>query len=150
MIEIETYLRGADGTFVRVEECRTPPADADYVEGAVRLAVNGVEIIGVKEWDYVDQLWAYIANMIPELTATGSASMYFPDQPIELTFRRDGSRVLVSFRVGKSHRKASVPMSELLGALRSAGGNFFDAMSALLPENAQSYSDARRQLTSLI
>lgn len=30
--------------------------------------------------------------MVPQLSAAGYASTYFPDQPIELSFRQQGSR----------------------------------------------------------
>lgn len=46
MVEIETFLRGADGGFVQVESCHTSPPDLDYIEGAIRLSVDGLEIIG--------------------------------------------------------------------------------------------------------
>ncbi|MFE5538153.1 hypothetical protein [Streptomyces sp. NPDC056492] len=148
MIEIETYLRGSDGEFVQVDACITPPADVDYVEGAVRIAIDGVEIIGIGEWDYVDQLWAYVASMIPQLSAAGHASTYFPDQPIELSFRRQGSQVLVSVKSGNVVRKVSVSTSDFVASLRGAGVAFFDRMSELLPENMQSYSESRRELLS--
>lgn len=148
MIEIETYLRDSGGEFVRVDACAARPVDADYVEGAVRIAIHGVEIIGISEWDYVDQLWAYLASMVPQLSASGYASTYFPDQPIELSFRRQGSQVLVSAKSGNGTRKASVATSDFVATLRGAGVVFFGKMSELLPENADSYSGSRRELLS--
>ncbi|GAA0324653.1 hypothetical protein GCM10010302_74740 [Streptomyces polychromogenes] len=148
MIEIETYLRGADGEFVQVEGCTTRPVDGDYVEGTVRNAIHGVEVTGLREWDYVGQLWAYMAGMAPQLSATGHASTYFPDQPIELSFRRQGSQVLVSVRIGSEVKKANVSGSSFIDALRAAGTAFFDKMSELLPENMDSYSESRRELLS--
>lgn len=148
VIEIETYLRGADGKFVQVDACTARPVDADYVEGAVRIAIHGVEVIGISEWDYVDQLWAYVAGMVPQLSASGYASTYFPDQPIELSFRRQGSQVLVSAKSGNGIKKASVSMSDFVASLRCAGAEFFGKMSELLPENADSYFESRRELLS--
>ncbi|MFI7408880.1 hypothetical protein ACIBU0_09465 [Streptomyces sp. NPDC049627] len=148
MIEIETYLRDSDGKFVQVDACAARPADADYVEGAMRIAIHGVEVIGIKEWDYVDQLWAYVASMIPQLSATGYASTYFPDQPIELSFQRQGSQVLVSVKSGNDVKKAGVSMPDFLVSLKGAGAAFFDKMSELLPENADSYRESRRELLS--
>ncbi|WP_404974643.1 hypothetical protein [[Kitasatospora] papulosa] len=148
MIEIETYLRDSGGKFVQVDACTARPADADYVEGAVRIAIHGVEIIGISEWDYVDQLWAYVASMVPQLSATGYAATYFPDQPIELSFRQQGSQVLVSAKSGNDAKRASVSTSDFVVALRGAGAVFFGKMSELLPENADSYSESRRELLS--
>jgi hypothetical protein len=148
VIEIETYLRGSDGKFVQVDACTARPADAYYVEGAMRIAIHGVEIIGVGEWDYIDQLWAYVASMVPKLSTSGYASTYFPDQPIELSFRRQGPRVVVSVKSGNDVKKASVSASDLVAVLRGEGSAFFDKMSELLPENAGVYSKARRELLS--
>ncbi|MBP2337370.1 hypothetical protein JOF41_003548 [Saccharothrix coeruleofusca] len=148
MIEIETYLRDSGGKFVQVDSCVTRPIDADYVEGAARIVIHGVEIIGIGEWDYVDQLWAYMASMVPQLSTAGCTSTYFPDQPIELSFRRQGSQVLVSAKSDASVKKASVSASDFVAALREAGVVFFEKMSKLLPENADSYSKSRRELLS--
>ena len=146
MIEIETYLRSASGEFLPVDACVDRPLDADYVEGAIRIVINGVEILGVEEWDYIDQLWAYIASMIPKLSATGYASTYFPDQPIELSFQRQGSQVLVSATLNEKTRKASVAMSDFLSALRKSGVEFFTKMSTLLPDSKDVYLEARSEL----
>lgn len=148
MIEIETYLKDPEGRFVQVDSCVVRPSDADYVEGAVRIAIHGVEIIGTNEFDYVDQLWAYLSSMVTQFSVAGYASTYFPDQPIELSFRRQGSQVLVSSKSGSDVKKASVSASDFVKSLKGAGVLFFAKMSELLPENADSYSDSRRELLS--
>ncbi|TWD81835.1 hypothetical protein FB561_2959 [Kribbella amoyensis] len=145
MIEIETFLKGADGGFVPVEDCRTPPPDPDYIEGAVRLSFDGLEIIGVDEWDYVDQLWCYVAEMVKEVQSSGYAETYFPDQPIRLSFRATGSRVEVAAEVGKELKTANVSAVDFLTAIKSAGMSFFRKMSELLPAN--SYVKARQDLS---
>ncbi|RCV48442.1 hypothetical protein [Marinitenerispora sediminis] len=145
MVEIETFLRGVDGAFVRVEVCRTSPPDHHYIEGAIRLSVGGVEIIGTPEWDYVDQLWCYIATMAATLRTSGYAETFFPDQPIRLSFREAGPRVLVTADFGGDIRRASTSSAELLGALRAAGTVFFRKMSELCPH---SYAEAERELSA--
>ena len=64
MITVSTYLRTPDGTFEPVESSTSAPADPAYIEGAVELTVDGTTVIGTAEWDYVDQLWAYLADML--------------------------------------------------------------------------------------
>src|SRR5687767_8190020 len=100
MVTVTTYLRAPDGTFQRVEATTATPADPDYIEGAVELTIDGTTIIGTAEWDYVDQLWAYLADMLHELTTGDAASTYFPDQPIRLTFERTAGRILVTSEAG--------------------------------------------------
>lgn len=147
MIEITSYLRAADGQFAQVETVVTAPPDARYVEGAVELAIDGVQILDVTMWDYVDQLWSYISDMVLKLRDRDEASTYFPDQPIRFSFRRQGKdRVLVVLEINDKTRKASVEEGELLAALRAHGSAFFGKMTELLPENGDAYDDALDRL----
>ncbi|MEU8227945.1 hypothetical protein [Kribbella sp. NPDC048915] len=145
MVEIETFLKGADGGFVQVEACRIPPPDLDYIEGAIRLSVDGLEIIGTEEWDYVDQLWCYIAEMITKMQSSGYAETYFPDQPIKLSFRVVGSRVLVTVKIGEETKTANASSADFLEAVKTAGMIFFRKMSELVPTN--SYAEAQQELS---
>ena len=150
MITVRSYVRLEDGAFQPIEEATTRPPDPDYVEGAIELTVNGTPIITTEEWDYVDQLWAYIANVLEELHATGTGSTDFPDQPIELVFERQGGRVLVSCRIDEDDvRRASADEEELLVALREAGGRFFTRMAELVPELTDRYRFERERLVAL-
>ncbi|MEU7598667.1 hypothetical protein AB0B79_37480 [Streptomyces sp. NPDC039022] len=134
MVDIESFFRVPDGTFVRASDCDVVPSDPDYVEGALELSVYGQELIGQDEWDYIDDLWCYISDMVPKVQSTGYAETYFPDQPIKLSFRKEGSRILVTATVGKEIRKASAASEEFLTAVRRAGLAFFDELSRLLPD----------------
>lgn len=103
------------------------------MDGAIRLAINNVDIIDQSMWDDVDQLWSYIANMITDLEKTGCARTYFPDQAIELSFRRlRGGRVLVR-SVCHTARAAVIEEERLVSSLRKAALDFFDATSRLVP-----------------
>ncbi|WP_030103808.1 hypothetical protein [Actinoalloteichus caeruleus] len=145
MVEIETFLRGADGGFVRVDACDIPPPDLDYIEGAIRLSVDGLEIIGTEEWDYVDQLWCYIAAMVTSVQSSGYAETYFPDQPIKLSLRAAGSRVLVTVVTGQETRTASTSLLDFLEAVKEAGMIFFRTMSKFVPANT--YVEAQQDLS---
>ncbi|MGW2869927.1 hypothetical protein [Kitasatospora sp. NPDC001225] len=146
MIEIETFLRGADGEFVAVETCRNPPPDPYYIEGAIRLSIEGKEIIGVRHHDYVDQLWCYIAEMSAKLASSSYAETYFPDQPIKLSFQAEGRRVLVTAKIGADVRKANASLAEFREAIKAAGLSFFTKMSELAPAN--SYVEAQGFLSA--
>ena len=148
MVEVETFLRLGDGSFVPITDCDDSPDDSDYIEGAIALSIDGYPVIGVQEWDYVDQLWTYVSEMVRVMLQVGVSSIYFPDQPIKLEFKRQGNRVLISREIGSSLKKFSVPEADLLNELRSAGKIFFERMSKLLPENADTYRIALRDLFS--
>ncbi|MCM3922259.1 hypothetical protein ND748_11395 [Frankia sp. AiPs1] len=149
MIEVETLLRRPDGSFVQVERVRRRPPDGRYIKGAINLSINGKKIISEREWDYIDQLWSYISNLVGSLAVMKQVSTYFPDQPVFLEFRRSGREMLiVSCKSGAETRQANVGEREFLNALRTAGDIFFRKMSALLPENSEGYEIARLSLMS--
>lgn len=152
MIEIDTYLRDPDGDLVRIDDYAGRLPSVDYIEGALELTVDGNVIIDTSCWDYIDELWAYISNMI-ELLDSGqdSASTYFPDQPVEFSLTRQGrSRILVRLSAPEQpernirgikipaspeiKRVASADEKELIGSLRENGARFFRKMIALVPD----------------
>jgi len=149
MIEITSYLRAPDGRFTPVAEATTPPPDPRSVEGAIDLAIDGRPILDTGLWDYVDELWAYISDMVLALGSGDEASTYFPDQPVRLAFRRHGrGRVLVTLSMAGETRTASADEAELVAALRAQGSAFFTRMQELVPANSSGYVDALGRLTS--
>jgi hypothetical protein len=156
LIEIVSYLRSPGGDLTRIEEALSAPRDPTHVEGALEMTIDGVRIVDTTSWDCIDGLWAYIADMIGSLRRTGEATTLFPDQPIRLSFRRQGKRrVLVTFdarvptnpkvptliRIPEDQRfrAATVDEEELVLALREHGKLFFDKMISLLPERRRVY-----------
>lgn len=149
MIEVESYLRSGDGQFTRVDDVHDAPANPSHVEGALVLRIDGVTILDTALWDDVDELWAYISEMVGSLGEKDEVSTYFPDQPIKLTFRRQGNkRILVSLDRRKGNRAANASESELVSSLQAEGTHFFARMSELLPENRGAYDDAVARLMS--
>ncbi|MER5319049.1 hypothetical protein [Streptosporangium roseum] len=148
MIDIKTYLRCEDGSFIQVADCKSLPTDPDYIEGAIELSVDGTLVIGKSEWDYVDQLWFYISEMVRVMLEEGSSSTYFPDQPIELSFQQEGGKIFISCEIEGKLKKFDVPEMDFLNALKNEGRIFFEKMSEILPENSESYKSALRDLLS--
>ncbi|WP_143082592.1 hypothetical protein [Nonomuraea wenchangensis] len=147
-VSVKSYLRQRDGNFIRVEDCVVPYGDSRYIEGAIELVVDEVLIIGLEEWDLVDQLWAYIATMVKTLSESDRCSTSFPDQSIQLTFQRQGARILVSCEVGEVTRSASARSPEFIAALRGAGQLFFRKMAELYPAHADAYRQMMKDLGS--
>lgn len=146
MVRVSSFLRESDGSFTPLDRVVEAPADPDYIEGAIELVIDGVEIIGCSEWDYVDQLWAYVASMISALKSEIRASTYFPDQPVELIFEKKLPRVIVSANLGDSQWVADASIEEFLDSIRRSGRSFFELMSSLLPTRAAAYQVALREL----
>ncbi len=147
MIEITSYLREEDGTFVKIGDVTRSPQDERYVDGALDLVINGVTILDTGIWDYIDQFWCYISSMIDQLLKEGEASTRLPDLPPKLTFRRIGTnRVLVTFSFPGERRATTVAQDELVDTLCRHGLDFLHKMSDLLPENSDMYAVAINQL----
>lgn len=151
MIEVVSYLRDSAGHFSQVEAVANRPNDPRHIEGAIALTINSVEILDTSVWDYVDQLWAYISDMIIALRERGEAITYFPDQPIRLSFRKHGlDQVLVTLELDASTRRvASINESELISALRACGLAFFRTMSELVPQNRAGYEPSVDRLNQV-
>jgi hypothetical protein len=149
LIEIESYLRSSNGQLTRIEEASEAPADPRHVEGALTLKIDNVSVIDVTMWDYIDQLWAYISDMVSSLSNKKEVSTYFPDQPIRLLFRRQANgRIVISAELSSGSRMACASERELVSELQSKGTVFFAKMSELLPENRSGYDDALTRLMS--
>ncbi|MGW2366223.1 hypothetical protein ACWCZ5_11660 [Streptomyces sp. NPDC001667] len=137
MLTVKSFLRDSKGDFIPLDQAIPPVPDPDYVEGALEFTVDEVEILSLAHWDYIDQLWSYIINVLEELRASDSASTRFPDQPIELKFSRKGTLgILVQSTVGGVTCSAMVREGELMSALRDSGMKFFQCMESLVPESA--------------
>jgi hypothetical protein len=143
MVEIESYLRDRDGRFTPIAKVRDAPAEPRHVEGALTLTIDGVAVIDTSLWDDVDQLWAYISDMVSSLNEKDEVSTYFPDRAIELVFRRQPhGRILVSLPwPGDPDRSKAVTADEreLIGQLQAKGSAFFAKMSELLPDRRSIY-----------
>ncbi|MCF3106004.1 hypothetical protein IPZ58_31185 [Streptomyces roseoverticillatus] len=149
MLEVESFLRDSNGDLLPIEQADFSIPDPSYIEGALVVSANGIEVVSLEYWDYIDQLWSYIINMLERLKASDSASSGFPDQPIELKFARKGSYgVLVQSIARGDKRSVMVEEYELLSVLREAGVKFFDRMEELDPRSASSYALERERLIS--
>jgi hypothetical protein len=143
LIKIESFLRNGDGTFVPIGDATNAPADARHVEGAIELSIDDVVVLDKTLWDDVDQLWAYIGDMLVSLRSGAEASTYFPDQPIKFAFKRlAGGRVLVTLENGPDRRSVATDEREFVDSLSRHASFFFGRMSGLIPANRGGYEDA--------
>ena len=149
MLTLTSYLKNEAGDFVEVSTVRTPPADPFDVEGALVVTVSGVEFMGLRHWDYVDQLWAYLVDTFVKFRATGQAETTFPDQPLEFRLARRGPLVLLSLGYKGEYRRATVDEKKLAAAFVDAATHFFLNMIRLLPDEAVVYHESLQGVASL-
>ncbi|WP_205877920.1 hypothetical protein [Mycobacterium camsae] len=151
MISIRSYLCNKRGEEFH-EICNGSDylvQDDNYIDGAIELTINGVSIVDRTMWDTIDDLWAYIANMIDDLCKFGRAQTLFPDQPIKLSFERTGKdQVRVTSYFGDIVKTAVVGEVELVSALTMAGVQFFREMMRINPASSQAYQHQVERLRS--
>ncbi len=111
--------------------------DLDYLEGVVYLEYFDNIIMDFKYWDLVDQLWAYILDMIEAFLSNGIAETTFPDQPVLLSFKNISNEyILVS--IDENIKKTwTLPKQELLTTLIFAAEDFFKQITKIFPSTAQ-------------
>lgn len=93
MMKVDSFIKCSAG-FINVNAFNGVLKDADYIEGAMELTINHVEMINLALWDYIDQLWIYILNGLIDLHSGRDVLFYFPDQPVKVTMSHIGSRIL--------------------------------------------------------
>jgi hypothetical protein len=144
-----SYLRNEAGDFVEVSTFRAPPVDPLDVEGALVICVSGVEFMGLRHWDYVDQLWVYLVDAFVKFRTTGQAETTFPDQPLEFRLARRGPMVLLSLGYKGEYRRATVDEQEWAAAFVDAAEHFFLNMIRLYPDDAAPYHSALQGVAGL-
>lgn len=58
------------------------------LDGGLSIKKYNKEILGVRYWDYIPDLWAYILNVIEEYLEEGIGKCYFPDQPVRIQLKQ--------------------------------------------------------------
>ena len=134
MIIVESYVAISPHEFIPFESMQGNSTGIVSVEGAVEIVVGDCVLLDARLWDYLYPLWAYLAESISTLRATGTGSFAFPDQPIRVEFERvsnGGLQITVSGD-GES-RRAIAKEPEFLQAMRSRGSDFFSKLATCFP-----------------
>ncbi|MFP1961545.1 hypothetical protein [Lonsdalea quercina] len=97
MMKVDSFIKNGDD-FVNVNEFKGRIKKTDYIDGAILLTINYVEVMNTSMWDCIDQLWIYMLNALIELNSGKDAEFYFPDQPIKVTLNHVKNNIL--FKVG--------------------------------------------------
>ena len=60
MIIIKTYIKDDNDNFILVQNFNQTVKDSTYMNGAIELTINNVNLITINMWDYIVTLWAYL------------------------------------------------------------------------------------------
>ncbi|WP_375755334.1 hypothetical protein [Corallococcus exercitus] len=148
MIKLATYIRQGED-FVPIDAFIGPIRDEDYIEGAMEFSIDGRLMLTRQEWDYIDQLWAYLVGGMAELQRGDDFQTFFPDQPIELSVTPDegGRRATVRVVVGEDVREASVDPAVLVAEVLKEARRFFERIQKVLPREA--YEQTLQEISTL-
>ncbi|NBD09736.1 MULTISPECIES: hypothetical protein [Corallococcus] len=148
MITLATYFRQGED-FVPVDAFVGPIPDEDYIEGAMEFSIDGRSMLTRKEWDYIDQLWAYLVGGMAELQRGEKFQIFFPDQPIELSATPDevGGRATVRVVMGGDVREASVERAVLVAEVLKEARHFFERIQKVLPR--EGYAQTLQEISTL-
>ncbi|AVQ47667.1 hypothetical protein [Clostridium botulinum] len=103
--------------------------DLNYLEGAIYLRYGDETILDFKLWDYVDQLWAYIINLVEEFTLNGDSQTLFPDQPIKIKFKSISDEYMIMIVENDSLYTWTLPKKEFLNILLNESELFFKTIT---------------------
>lgn len=150
MIRVQNFLL-IDKEFVSLDDFRGNIPDPNYIEGAVCLDVNGTQVLTLEMWDLIDQLWAYVVQGLEEIQQQNAWRTYFPDQPLELSFKTDARRQIITIEVNPDTGsiKASAQYDEFFSLMGDEARNFFLKMKQIAPANQNTYDSCLEQIESL-
>lgn len=120
MNSVVTFLKTNSG-FQSIDDYLGRIPDINYIEGAIVLKINNCEIIGLEQWDLVDQLWAYLLDGIERIDSGREFKTFFPDQPLLLEIKKINQE-LVIITVGKV--KTVVPYDEFKEIIIKGANHF--------------------------
>ncbi len=114
--------------------------DLNYLEGAIYLKYGDEVILDFKLWDYVDQLWAYILNLIEEFELNSDSETLFPDQPVKIKFKNISNEYMIVVVENNSHYTWTLPKKEFLNTLLNESELFFTNITEGLNLSEDHYS----------
>lgn len=141
-VHVRSFLRTErrKGTLVPIEDWSSSLRGRHFIEGAVELTIGGKPVVTQEMWDDIDFLWPMIIKGLEELATRGSASVWFPDQPLELALkrvRRETLSVAVERPVRRTGRRsarrtaAGVEEQNFYAHMIDAGEHFFRRLEEL-------------------
>jgi hypothetical protein len=106
--------------------------DINYIEGVIYLEYNDTVLMDFTYWDIIDQLWAYIIDLIEDNLNNNNAEVYFPDQPIKLKLKNI-SRDLILFSIESATTiQLTLPKNEFFSKLLESANEFFSKIQGYL------------------
>lgn len=130
-IVVKTYVKIGD-EFIDFFKFNGPVGDPDYIDGALELSINGVSLIDKSMYDYIDDLWSYLAEGLSKVYRGQPFKTYFPDQPIEINLIPKGNDILISVECNEEV-KVYVNKEDFLMVMAEHARKFFEHLKEIVP-----------------
>ncbi|MBS1911851.1 MAG: hypothetical protein JST22_07680 [Bacteroidetes bacterium] len=129
----EPVLADLDSYFIPVDDAlRIEPLlaafDERHISGFIHLSYWGESILDATYYDYIDQWWGYLLDMIEKVRRDREAESTMPDQPIRLSFKLVGGDQLAFSISADGGRHFVLPAAEFLCVLAGEAEHFFATM----------------------
>lgn len=148
MIFVQSYLKNKDN-FIVYDEFDSKVDDSDYIQGAIELKINGVEIINKSMFDYIDQLWAYIADGLVDVSQRKEFYTYFPDQPIKFSINYLHGDIIKVSLICDNEVNGIIDKNIFIKSISSHIKSFMMKMKYIAPNNIDIYEDIINKLDSI-
>lgn len=131
--DLDDVARNPQNDFVEITDLKGLESirrklDFKYLAGAIWMHYHGQLLLDHRYWDLVDQLWAYILNLVDEVLQKGEGSVCFPDQPVELGLKLVHQDWLIFSVKDSQNARYLLPRHDFLTALVLGAEQFFNGM----------------------
>ena len=147
---VRTYIKVND-EFLCFETFEREFPDPEYLDGAIDLVINGVQIHGFDTWDFIDGMWSALISGMREVIRSGSYLEGFPDSAIELVMQPVGSHKVRIAIEKLETRDASVvaDRNTTFRMLCDEGRSFLRQMDQRLPQHRESTAPLKEYLEEI-
>lgn len=101
MIKISSYLK-INNSFINIQDYHGKIDDEFYIDGAIELLINNIELTNKSMWDYIDQLWCYFIDGLNSLSKNECFKTNFPDQSIVINLEIIKNNILITIGENKA------------------------------------------------
>lgn len=114
------------------------------LDGGLSIKRYNKEILGVRYWDYLPELWGYIVNVIEDYIEEGIGKCYFPDQPVKIQLKQLKNKK-IQFLFDNDDHVLEFEQKMLLGIFLNRAEVFFTVLVKELDFTRYSYEIERIQ-----
>lgn len=151
---IDEVIKRPNEYFIEIENAvgikeKVECFDLDYLDGAIFLSYYDDIIFGFQEWDLVDQLWAYLINLVEEYLENSKSEIGFPDQPLNMVMSKVSNDLLTFSLISDEKRVWQLPTRDFFNAILENAELFFSTIKSYFGDYREIYSDELLRIRAL-